>query len=41
MHINFVLLLTGPDVGGKVGESLTVQDAMSRLNLQPMKFDGK
>ena len=39
--ITLLLLCVGPDVGGDIVESSTVQDAMSRLYLQPMKFDGK
>ena len=31
----------GPDVEGELGETLSVEDAITRLNIQPLKLDGK
>lgn len=31
----------GPDIEGEIGENLGLKDVIAKLNIQPLKYDGK
>ena len=35
------MCLLGPDIEGEIGELVTVEAAMEKLSIKPLKFDGE
>lgn len=39
--VNTVCCTLGPDVEGEIGELVTVEAAMTKLDIKPLKYDGE